>query len=196
LANTHLTLAQLDTAFWRQTMTALGYDPVAYEDAANPPASMPVRVWYQQQGAPAWKITEDVAFIHTIEADDLFNRLRQTEYDKASDDEATKIVTRTRVIQVSWVFYGPNSFENAFTVENSLFESFKEPLRALNLFLIPDVSAPRHIHENYAGHWWERADMTARFNEKVTIESAAPYLESATIITKKEDGEERNVTIS
>jgi hypothetical protein len=196
LASTHLTLAQLDTAFWRQTMIALGYDPALYENTNNPPASMPVRVWYQQQGAPAWKITEDVAFVHAMEVDDPFNHLRQTEYDKASDDAATKMVTRTRVIQVSWVFYGPNSFESAFTVQNALYESFKEPLRALNLYLIPDIAAPRHVHENYAGQWWKRVDMVVRFNEKVTVESAAPYLDSATIIIKKEDGEERNVIIS
>jgi hypothetical protein len=196
MAEIYLTLKQLNTIFWHQTMIALGYDPVEFEDSENLPASMPVRKSWPTQGAPAWKITEDIAFIRVVEDDDPFNRLRHTEYEKITDNEAIETVSQTRVLQVSWIFYGPNSFDIAFKVKNALFKSFKRPLAALNLYLIPNIAVPRRVPEPYNGRWWERVDFSARFNELIKTEATTPYIKSATIIIKKEDGEERNVSIT
>ena len=61
----YLTRQQLEAVFQAVTATILGLD-----------LNTGVRCAWQTQGAPSWKITEDVAVVRVIEDDDPYNRQR------------------------------------------------------------------------------------------------------------------------
>ena len=58
------TMRALKTAFYRATMTALGYDP----DKAYKKIKPPVRMTYPPLGNPDWTMEEDVVFITIMDA--------------------------------------------------------------------------------------------------------------------------------
>jgi len=166
----YLTLSQLNQLFQALTVSMLGIT------ADNPYYF--VRIAWPQTGAPAWKITEDVCFLRIIEKEDPYNKQRDAQY-----DGTTLHTSYTRVLQVTWTFYGPNSFENAQVVRDQLFYSEgHNTLVKNNIYLIPNIQAPRRIPEAFNNQWWERTDLTIDFNELVKRELAVPYLRSAGII--------------
>lgn len=178
MANIYLTMKQLETLFWQSTLLMIGLDP---ENKAN---AGKVRLSWPTQGAPAWKVDEDVIFLRITEADDEYNRQRDTAYDpKDKDaDNAIEKKTFTRIIQTYWICYGPNSFDRAFAIRNALFATqSRETLSGSGLYLISDMDAPRRSPELFAGQWWERTDLSARFNEYIRLDTTVPYLKSADI---------------
>lgn len=155
-----------------------------------------VRIGWPTQGQPAWKIDEDVAFLLVSETDDPYNRQRETD---AVEHDAQTVLLRTkytRIINVRWVFYGPGSNEAAQTVRDSIyFDVFRDVLAASQLFLIPDIPAPRRIPEAFQGRWWERADLSMRFNQAVSLERTVHFIKSADITLVADTGAERLVRI-
>lgn len=182
MANIYLTMKQLEALFWQSTLLMLGLDPKNKDNAGK------VRLSWPTQGAPAWKVDEDVVFLRITEADDEYNRQRDTVYDpKDKDpDNAIEKKTFTRVIQAYWICYGPNSFDRAFAIRNALFATqSRETLSGSGLYLIPDMDAPRRSPELFAGQWWERTDLSARFNEYIRLDATVPYLKSADITVEQ-----------
>ena len=178
MANIYLTMKQLETLFWQSTLLMIGLDPKNKANAGK------VRLSWPTQGASAWKVDEDVIFLRITEADDEYNRQRDTAYDpKDKDaDNAIEKKTFTRIIQTYWICYGPNSFDRAFAIRNALFATqSRETLSGSGLYLIPDMDAPRRSPELFAGQWWERTDLSARFNEYIRLDTTVPYLKSADI---------------
>lgn len=177
-------------------MIALGYNPSEFDDHDNPPEFMPVRKSWPTKGAPAWKIDEDVCFFQVTEQDDMINRQRHSLYNPKDNDNVIKTTVQTRVIRVSWIFYGPNSFDNAFILKNALFEAVKENLNQNELYLIPNITSPRRAPELFSGQWWERVDFEALFNERIKLESNIPYIKSAEFKIIDQRGEETDVVIN
>ena len=133
---------------------------------------------------PHARMGRDVVFLRITEADNEYNRQRDTAYDpKDKDaDNAIEKKTFTRIIQTYWICYGPNSFDRAFAIRNALFATqSRETLSGSGLYLIPDMDAPRRSPELFAGQWWERTDLSARFNEYIRLDTTVPYLKSADI---------------
>lgn len=171
-----LTLKQLESLFWKNTMKILGIDETVPGNADL------VRKAWQPRGAPAWGITKDVAFIRIGEKEDPFSILRDAILNPHTEDEAKRDNGYTRVIQVHWVFYGPNSYDRASRLRNLIFfDAYREDLTLNKIFLIPEVDTPRRVPELWEGQWWERTDVTASFNNLVTIQDLIPYFKSAEI---------------
>ena len=146
-----------------------------------------VRVSWPTTGAPAWKITEDVAFLRVIESDDKYNRQREDKFVGLDADNGTNIMRFTRVMQVFWTFYGPNSFENAQAIRDQMFyQDYHDILANSNLYLIPDIVSPVRAPELFQGQWWERTDLNMRFNELVSKDLTIPYIKSAEIIIEND----------
>jgi hypothetical protein len=162
MIDTALTLAQLNTLFQTLTMTLLGLDPSAPDSAKK------VRIAWQQCGAPAWKITDDMVSVRCLEADDPYNRQREVENSRIDDVTLNQATSYTRVNSVTWVFYGPNSYSNAQKVRSGIFyQENRDLLSRSNIYPIPDIVSPRRIPENENAQWWERVDLTISFNELV-----------------------------
>jgi hypothetical protein len=211
MADLFLTKTQLEDLFWRMTMIALGYNPDDYVDIpADPddpesepitvdPVTMPVRLAWLTAGTPAWGITEDVTFIHIGEADHDINKQIDVSYNQNSEDVslADQSSSQTRVLNISWIFYGPNSFDNAFMFKRKLFDPSIRGITSPYLInLVPNVTAPQRRPEMFSGQWWERTDLlNVQFNELVKFTTAVPYIQSSAITIKTESGDDRDVNV-
>lgn len=177
MADLYLNLSQVNDLCWEATVRMLGYDPNDRKQASQ------VRLSWPPQGAPGWKQTEDVVFLRVEDQDDSINKQIDTQYAQSGQpDYASQISSYTRVLIVHWTLYGPNSFDRAFMLRNLLQEpQYLNLFKAKNLYLIPEVKSPVRAPELYAGHWWERTDMSVRFNETIVFNGQVPYLQSAEV---------------
>ena len=182
MTDTILTLTALQTLFQTLTMQMLGLDPAVKSSAYK------VRIAWPTGGAPAWKITDDVVSIQCQEVDDEYNRQHDVVVSTAVD-VATVKRGRTRVNGVTWVFRGPNSYDNAQLVKDAIFyDEHKLTLAKSNVYLIPDVAAPRRIPEPFQGQWWERVDLSMRFNELVIRNPTAATIATVPLTISDKDG--------
>jgi hypothetical protein len=185
LADIVLTLKQIEDLFQSLTCTLLGLNPAA------PSSQDKVRIAWPTGGAPAWKINQDIAFLRINLVPDPYTQQRETSYQQDTAGVAVNVVASyTRVHSVQWVVYGPNSFENAETIRNGIFLfATKSTLAAKNLHLILDVPPVVRLPELLNGQWWQRADLQAKFNEKVTRYSTVPFITGTGIKIYTENGE-------
>lgn len=176
MADQILTLKQVEDIFQEITTKMLGYDPT------NPAHGNKVRIAYPTFGSPAWKITDDVAFISVNTEMDPITQQRDVQYSEQDIDNANRITKYTRVQTIRWTFYGPNSYDNAEKVRSLLFATnYRELLAASNLYLIMNVTVPVRAPEPFNNQYWERTDFVANFNEAVVLNGTTPYLKSANI---------------
>jgi hypothetical protein len=180
MADTILTLKQLEDIFRDFTCITLGLNPT---DPAN---NSKVRLAWPTGGAPGWKITEDVTFLKVSSANNPYAKLRDTEYTPNTNSDINKITSYTLPRQVSWIFYGPNSFDNIETIRNGLFHS--DILKKSNLYLVVDVPVPVRCPELFNGRWWERSDFSATFYETVRRQGTIPTIKGVNIKIKTEGG--------
>ncbi|TGE35877.1 hypothetical protein E4K67_22435 [Desulfosporosinus fructosivorans] len=181
MADTILTLKKLEDIFRKLTCTLLGLNPV------SPANNGKVRIAWPTGGAPGWKITEDVVFLRVVSIANSYSKQRDVEYSLNSQTEANKITSYTLPRQVSWIAYGPNSFDNIEAIRNGLF-SAGDILRASNLHLVIDVPVPIRCPDLFSGQWWERSDFSAMFYEKVRRQETIPTLHGVNIKIKTEKG--------
>ncbi|MCR8981644.1 hypothetical protein [Brevibacillus laterosporus] len=172
MTDTALLLAEIEDIFWNCTIKLLGLDPEMKESQKR------IRIGYSAEGAPAWKRDENVGFILVSLANDPYTQQVEISYNKTSETTADHVSSYTRVIQVSWTFYGPSSFDDADKVRAGLYRS---PLLFSPLHLVTNVPSSLRLPELFGGQWWERSTLTARFNEKVVRSSTVNYIETAGI---------------
>jgi len=155
-----------------------------------------VRISWPTGGAPAWKVHDDITFLRIFEVDDAYNRRRDTEKTQLDADNVNLAKSYTRVNAVHWVFYGPNSYDNAQKVRDGLSSpNNRRTLAIQNLFRIIDFKAPIRVPENYMGQWWERTDFTVNFNEHVIVNETSPTIVEVPVTTTLENGDEVTFTI-
>ena len=202
--DTYLTLSEIGVLFQSLTMSILGLDPTNWNAYSASPSTwigaVPanpyynVRLAWPTEGAPAWKITEDVVFLQCIEIDDSYNRQRETSFDLSNSNQATSY---TRVIQVSFIIYGPNSFDNARKIKDSIFyQQNHDTLASNNLYMIPDIIAAMRSPELFEGQWWERVTMNMSFNEFIVSNTSVLSIESAVITVIESSTQQQIITIT
>lgn len=176
MADTKLSLKQSEDFFQKLTLQLLGLDPEAKASQSR------VRITWPENGAPAWKRTEDVAFLMVNYDDDPYTRQVEVTYQENTETAANMVASSTRVLRVTWICYGPHSFDDADTIKAKLFTPEMRLLTAKNnLALITDVPMPVRSPELFNGQWWERTTFYARFNEKVIRQTDVPYIQYADV---------------
>jgi hypothetical protein len=154
------------------------------------------RCEWQQQGQPAHKITEDVVYVRAIEVDDRYNRERYVNYLENQGQDENEVTNYTRVWEVMWEVWGPNSFDNARQIRSQLFkQAIHDLFMQANLYFVPNPAAPVRLPDYFANQWWERVDFTARFNEFVTETDAQSMALSAEIIVEDSNGVIADITV-
>lgn len=153
-----------------------------------------VRISWQQSGAPAWAINEDVIFIRAFPVDGQYNRLKDVQYQNNNETSLNKTEKYTRIMAVNWILYGPNSFEYADVIRNSI--GLNDRLMTNNVFLIYDRPTFTRTPELFNGQWWERSDLTLYFNEQITREYVTPTIGGAAVTVKTEGGDIYNGNIT
>lgn len=190
MADAVLRLNEIEEIFWSITMLMLGLNP----DSEDEKEISKVRTTWPTDGAPSWKINEDVCFLSITQRDDLINRQRNVRYEEESEEQLKRIMEYTRVVNCSYILYGPNSYDHAELLQDSLFlPEYKEMFNKNYLYLIPDIAAPTRAPELYNGRWWERSDFEVNFNLYVRREQVVDYIEDIEInfVNKKFSTERR-----
>jgi hypothetical protein len=188
------TLKQIEIIFQKMVMDMLGLlegSPIDY----SIPAYF-VRVAWPTEGAPAWKITEDIVFLRVVEEDHPVNRERDVENTRIDDVTLNEKTSYTRIISLAMVFYGPNSFDKAQLVRDGVFkDTYRLSLAQDKIYPIPDIIAPKRFPEAFQGRWWERTDLEIRFNEGVKKNQEISVIESAEIVLNNENGQVSDSTV-
>jgi hypothetical protein len=158
------------------------------------------RCEWQQQGQPAHQISEDVVYVRAIEVDDRYNRERYLYYnqgvDASGNDLNNQVTNYTRVWEVMWEVWGPNSFDNARQIRSQLFKQAIHDLFANSqLYCVIDPAAPVRLPDYLANQWWERVDFTCRFNEFVTEVDTQATILSNEIIVENFSGVIADITV-
>lgn len=182
MADQVLKLKEIEDFLFKVTCEMLGLDLSKKENQGK------VRIAWSTNGAPAWKINEDIVFIRITPQDDTLTREQNIIYSENENDKAylKKQTGYTRVHKINWTAYGPNSYDNADLIRFRIFDSeYAKKFKKKNLFLITDVPMPVRLPEWYSGQWWERTDFSATFNEAVIRENVEPFITSAEIIMVK-----------
>ena len=212
--DTYLSVDDLNKFFQTLTLSILGYDSevTAWEAylisigaghtwtdpiPANPYKK--VRISWLTSGEPSWLITDNVCFIRAVEADDPINRQREISESLLviSEIDWDNFAFRyTRVINVFWNLYGPNSFDNAQKIRDGMFyPTYQETLSKNNLKLVPTTKSPVRLPELFQGQWWERTDISMIFNSLTVKNVQVPYAEAADIIIEDYNGIVKEISI-
>ena len=189
-----LTQDAVNKVFQNLTITLLGLTAPTTTDKSS---YGKVRVSYPPEGQPAWKVTDDVCFLSVFERDGEYNKPRHVIMQGLDADNANQETTYTRILEASWVFYGPSSFDNARKVKDGLFyELYRDTLAGHNLYPVPSSPNPVRIPEVFQGQWWERVDLRMLFNEQVVVNLTVPYLKSAEITVEEGNGDQTIVEVT
>lgn len=183
MADTFLSLKDFEDLMRTLTMTMLGWDET------DP--TKDVRIAWQEEGAPAADIDDNIVYLECSEIDNFYNREREeTITNIVSPDEIDLETSYTIVMQVNFVLYGSDSFENAQRIRDQIFyPDNRLVLSQNNLYPIHDIAAPRRIPEFFNGRWWKRVDMSISFNELVVRHISVPVIESVEVTVNDSDGE-------
>lgn len=153
-----------------------------------------VRKTYPPEGQPAWEISDNVVFITIQPIDNIYDKLRDTvDYAQApvsgQDPAADEVTIYTRVMQVDWIIYGPDSFDLADKLRwGILNDSTLSTLSASDIAPLTEIKPARLATELFSGRWWKRYDLRAYFNVLTTRAQTVPYLQAAEIRVQTEQG--------
>ena len=156
-----MTLSELQSVFWtmcKDATAATITDPDKF-----------IRWRYPQEGAPDWKITDNVLFLFLNEANDAYAQQRDSQY-ATENGTVYRKTSRTRVWDLSVIAYGPSAYDLVTAIKDGIFtEPLHKYLGAAGVFIVPTMPNAMHAPEMFAGQWWDRWDITLRFNELYNI---------------------------
>jgi hypothetical protein len=146
-----------------------------------------VRIGWQLDGPPAFKITDNVVFITATPVDDPYNRQHDVLIEAGSPDLA--IATgMTRVTALNVIAYGPDAMSNLQAVKIGMFyPATRNTLTLEEIYLISDVVEAKRVPESFQGRWWERGDMQLRFNELLIDTQQQNEIDSVEVSIDEED---------
>jgi len=162
-------IPNLQSLFFVNTATMLGLDPTA-----SATQSM-IRQTWPQQGAPGFTIDDDWVFLRIVPLPgSSYNKIRDVVITENEDGSINQATGYTRVWQIFWECYGPNSGINAINIRDQLFyDTINDLFAASNLYMVTDVDDATRVPEALMGQWWERWDVSAQFYESVIRNSTA-----------------------
>lgn len=171
----------LQTVFWQMTADMLA--------SIIPNPKKYIRMKYPQDGKPDWLVADNIIFLNSSEQDDDYGKQIDSIY-VTENDTVLRKRARTRVWQVLFTAYGPDAYEMVNTIKDSVFkEDIHQYLGKNGVYLVPDLPICRQAPEQFAGHWWNRWDLTLRFNELYEMPSEdVGHIDKASIdITAQRD---------
>ena len=140
-----------------------------------------VRWSWPTQGAPAFGISDNIAFLKIYDVAGSMTVQREDKYSQESG-LSNMSTGYTRTLELNCIFYGPNSWESANTIRNRMFwQEHHDVLAQSNIYLIPRFDPPRRIPELWQGQWYERCDLSMNYNELVVLNREVPYIEKVPV---------------
>jgi len=148
-----------------------------------------VRIAWPTEGAPAFKITDNIVFIQITEDDEPINKQRDVVMSDTFDGTAlVQTMTFNRVNKLALTIYGPDSWANAQAIRDQMFyQSVHDLLSVNNIYMVTEIGSPVRFPELFDERWWERVDLSIRFNELITNILTIPYVKSEEVIVINAD---------
>lgn len=164
---------------------------------SDPTTNTAVRETWQQQGAPAWGISDDVCFIRCVEENGEYNKPRDQGTIQNDDGSVTVERMYTRLWRVYWGAWGPNCYDNIRVIRSALLlEVTSVPLLVYQLYVMTELSAPVYSPENKDGQWWQRTIFEAQFYEQINESITTQSVESVELITQTASGVAADITVT
>lgn len=164
------TLKELETLIWQELMDIVGAGKGA----------PPVRKSWPQSGSPDWKIIDDVIFMQLAETDDEISI--PLDYDLENDGDNLLLKQGTsRVFNLRLNAYGPKSYENLLRIRIAMLRGRKN-LRKQKIFPVPERTPVIKAPELFQGRWWNRADMTLKFNVLMIFKEQIGTIETVNVV--------------
>lgn len=155
-----------------------------------------VRFNYASQGQPGFKQTDNVIFITINYLDSSIDKQQDVVFKPDTNAQVTQQVKYTRVIEVMWSFYGPDSFDQADALKIAILNrANRAALTAAKVYPVPSIAAPRRVPYVVGDQWWERADLTIYFNAYTERDLTVPLITSAPIQIYDDHGLRRTVNV-
>ena len=152
-----MTYAELQDLFWGEAAN------ITADIIKNPDRF--IRWRYPEAGAPDWKISDDIMFLYLAEVDDDYAKQRNSTY-RSEDETVYRDTSRTRVWDLQVTSYGRNAYVLANLLKDEFFyEPVRRNLAQKDVFIVPNLPTCMQAPELFAGKWWDRWDITLRFNE-------------------------------
>lgn len=164
----------------------------------DPKANTAVRKAWQQQGAPAFGINDDVASLEVtlVDAENDYDKIRDSWLTSNDNVSVTTNLNYTRKWKLVVIFRGPNAFDHARLLKSAMLLDFlHDMLAAENLYLLPGMPTQVRLPELFEGQWWERNDLSLYFFEQVTETLTVPSVASTEVIINDVNGVERDFTV-
>jgi len=174
-----LTKTELEDVFYNLTVSIMNNSP-----------NFDVRHSWPKNGAPAFGVDDNIAFLKIYDIPSSVTQQRENIYTQEGSPEAGNMETvYTRTLRVDWCFYGPDSWDNVNTLKNGLFfQENHDILAQSHIFMVPDFPPLRRVPELWASQWYERCDLSINFNEGISINRNVPAIETVGIIVIDKDG--------
>jgi len=171
-------------------------NPSPWAWQSTPAAWNAVRISWQTYGQPAWTIIEDVCILSAYPTSTEYSEIRDQLY--SQQDEATLVgqMSYTQTWDLKFVFYGPNAYAHAAQVVSAMALSWvHDALAADSIYLITEYKRPVYAPELFQSQWWERADLTLRFNELVLESTPVDSAAGVDVSVKTDTGQSQSFEI-
>lgn len=165
-----LSLNDLKTLFYTTTITMTALPGTSVRHAFSPNTQ------------PFTEQPKDVCYLNITETDDPVSDIQEIIYVPNDSVSAIQYLFYTRVMNVAWTFYGPNSYDNADSIRwQILTDPIRDALRPSSVCPIPKGIKPVRAPELRNSQYWERTDVKVNFNVGTLRSTIIPILASATI---------------
>jgi len=162
-----------------------------------PPDFSKVRTEWPTQGQPFTQLpSQDACFVMCVPSDSDYSRVRDTALSLANG-KLTQTWQYTRNWRVSWVFYGPNSTDNARAVNSAVIfmDFFASLLNLQNLYPVSDPPEPTRTPETWNAQWWDRTDFHVDMYEQITETIQPGVVTSVEIRVQHQSGQVADITV-
>ena len=177
-------IAEFEFLLWSELMDILGHDL-----KKMPP---PVRRSWPTDGAPDWKIDDDIVFMQVTEAaEDIMQPIDERWLDVGRDFLRESAMTRTMQLRLN--AYGPACYESLLKVRLEIMRG-RAHLQKQKIYIIPGTDSVRYAPELFQGRWWNRADLTLFFNVLIVIDAPVNAIESVDITVKANEPAQSETT--
>lgn len=167
-------IAEFESLLWSELMDILGHDL-----KKMPP---PVRRSWPTDGAPDWKIDDDIVFMQVTEAaEDIMQPIDERWLNVGRDFLRESAMTRTMQLRLN--AYGPACYESLLKVRLEIMRG-RAHLQKQKIYIIPGTDSVHYAPELFQGRWWKRADLTLYFNVLISIKSIVRAIEEVNVTIK------------
>lgn len=141
-----------------------------------------VRTTYNTVGQLAFGISDNVVIMSLSEANDSYGNYRQYVSRQVADKNYRDHVG-TRVWDVRITAYGPDSHENLDRIRSGVLTlQSSRILTPKDVYIVPTTPNIQRSPELFGGQWYERSDMTLRYNELYVFEEDVGRIDEVNII--------------